>query len=144
MKRLQWRSWHVMFSAIIMLVWLGTNSITAAKPSVGINCSWAGRWVTDRGLTTFVQAGTTVTGTFSGGGVYPEYPAPGSFQTTLNGNAITGTWQDTAGNSGNVTLTGDGCVHFNGSWDLGDPNGWVASWEGNRVVAEVYIPLVSK
>ena len=125
------------FSLILL-----TGSVGLAAPvrSPAVECSWRGVWVGDRGMVTLAQTGSAITGVFTGGATYPEYPS-GSFQGTLEIPKITGTWSDSGGNSGNFSLTGDGCEYFTGGWDLGDPEGWGGAWNSARVNSVIFLPM---
>ncbi len=138
--RAQGRRWlwiGLSFSLILL-----TSSVGLAAParSPAIACSWSGTWIGDRGVTTLVQTGSAITGTFTGGTIDYDYLA-GSFQGTLVIPRIAGTWSDSGGNSGNFALTGDGCEYFTGSWDLGDPEDWGAAWNGTRVNSVIFLPM---
>lgn len=108
-----------------------TASGTRMESSFDPEKIWAGTWKTERTLNTWVQNGTSITGSYQPlAGIEDE---PGLFEGTAseNGKTLSGTWIETGNFS--FTLSEDNSV-FNGTYGWGlNASAGTDFWNGTKL-----------
>jgi hypothetical protein len=113
------------FAAMALIV-ANQSAAQTARPLAKVGGVWDTTWGGGRAVLQLVQAGATVTGSYSG-------TNQGKVKGTLSGDVLTGNWMGAAGDGGGFTLrfSADG-MSFTGTWGMGSSKTDGGPWVGAR------------